>query len=62
MSKSMRKKVAGILGTAMIVGSMPLAANVVDENTEEVCVKEVVAQATSSSQIKLQQRCLMQVN
>lgn len=54
MSKSMRRKVAGVLGTAMIVGSMPLTANVVESN-EGTYVKEVTTEKTSDSQVEIQE-------
>lgn len=57
MSKSMRRKVAGVLSTAMIAGSMPLAANVIENNVvdhnEAVAVKELTTEKATESSISI---------
>lgn len=57
MSKSMRRKMAGVLSTVVIAGSMPVVANVTDTNNnlETTYVKEVTTKRTSSGQTEVEQ-------
>ncbi len=50
MSKSMRRKMAGVLSTVVIAGSMPVVANVTDTNSnlETTYIKEVATERTTS--------------